>query len=383
MKTAFIYSDKFEQFSYSPAHPLKPVRFKLTYELARAYGLFRSSLTKFVKAAPCAVDDLVMVHSIDYIEAVEHADRGVPEWERDYYGLGTRDNPLTPHVFDWSLLAVGATLQAAKLVAAGQVELAFNMAGGQHHATRNRAAGFCFFNDAAVAIQYLVDHGLRVAYVDLDAHHGDGVQEIFYRTDQVLTISLHESGQYAFPGTGYEREAGQAEGEGYAVNIPMLPQSDDDVFWYAFHEVVPEFLEKFRPDVLVTQLGVDTFRSDPLAALNVTTNGFCRVIEELKRLSPGKWVAIGGGGYDVLNVPRAWTLAWALMNDMDVPDVLPRAYLKLLHKLHLTDAVNENPPKRLRDKPFQVDLNTKIRLLMELEKTIAYLKNRQLKMIHA
>lgn len=381
MKTAFIYSDDFEKFAYHDSHPLKPIRFKLTYELARAYGLFRSFHHRLVKAKPCTVDDLILVHSIEYIEAVEHAAVEIPEWDRLRYGLDTPDNPIIPQAYEWSLLAVGASLQAAKLVESGQAEIAMNIAGGQHHAGRNRASGFCYFNDVAVVIQYLLDKGHRVAYIDIDAHHGDGVQEIFYKTDKVLTISLHESGHYTFPGTGFERELGIEEGEGFSVNIPLLPESDDDVLWYAFYEIVPALLEGFKPDVLVTQLGVDTFRSDPLAALNVTTNGFCRVIDELKQLSPGKWIALGGGGYNVLNVPRAWTLAWAIMSEEDIPNTLPRSYHKLLRKT-LPEEYDATPhPERLRDKPYQIDLKTKIRLLIELEKSLTYIKNNQLKRI--
>ena len=377
MKTAFIYSDEFEKFDYHQSHPLKPVRYRLTYELAKSYGLFRSFHHRLIKAKPCTIDDLVSVHSIEYIEAVEQASSQIPEWEMLHYGLNTPDNPIFPKVYEWSLLAVGASLQAAKLVESGEAEIAFNIAGGQHHASRNRASGFCYFNDAAVIIQYLVDKGHRVAYIDIDAHHGDGVQEIFYRTDQVLTISLHESGHYTFPGTGFERETGVGNGEGYAVNIPLLPESDDDIFWYAFHESVPLLLEHFQPDILVTQLGVDSLKTDPLTALNMTTGGYCRAVDTLKRLSPGKWIALGGGGYDVLNAPRAWTLAWAIMTDIDVANILPRHYHKLLRKM-VPEEYDHSSHYFLRDKPHRTDLKTKIRLLIELEKTLTYIKNNQL-----
>ncbi len=381
MKTAFLYSDEFEKFAYSPSHPLKPMRFRLTYELAKSYGLFRSFHHRLIKAKPCTIDDLVSVHSIEYIEAVENADVNLPEWDMQYYGLNTPDNPLFPDVYEWSLLAVGASLQAAKLVEAGEVDMAFNMAGGLHHASRNRAAGFCYFNDIAVIIQLLVDKGYRVAYVDIDAHHGDGVQEIFYRTDRVLTVSIHESGFSAFPGTGFEREFGEEEGQGYTVNIPLLPGSDDDVFCYAFNEIVPELFDAFQPDIMVTLLGADTFRSDPLASLDLTTNGFCRVVESLTTLSPGKWIALGGGGYDVLNVARAWTLAMATMCGVELPDTLPRHYQKFLRRKNLVAPDEQNENSRLRDQPYQSDLTTKIKHLIELEKTINSIRNRQLTMM--
>ena len=374
MRTAFIYSHEFERFTYSPSHPLKPIRFKLTYELTKAYGLLDLPDTRVVQSVPCSEADIATVHSIEYIEAVKHGAERFAEWDLISYGLGTAENPLPPKVYEWSLLGVGASLQAAKLVASGEAAIAFNMAGGQHHASRNRASGFCYFNDVSVVIRYFLDQGYRVAYIDIDAHHGDGVQEMFYRTNQVLKISLHESGLYLFPGSGFEREMGVGEGAGYSVNIPLLPQADDDIFWYAFHEIVPPLLDCFKPDVLVTQLGVDTFEADPLTTLSMTTQGYSQVIQELKRLSPGKWVAFGGGGYDVLQVPRAWTLAWAIMNEIELPDKLPDQYCALIHHLGSHDGY-------LRDKPYQTSNTIKRRILKELEKTLAYIKEHQLKMI--
>ncbi|PID58603.1 acetoin utilization protein AcuC [candidate division KSB3 bacterium] len=382
MKNVFIYSNEFEKFAYDSSHPLQPLRFKLTYELAKSYGLFKSSQERVVKPKPCAVDDLLSVHSIDYIEAVEHYNPDMPEWDMQAYGLNTLDNPVFPQVYTWSLLSVGASLQATKLVESGEAEVAFNIGGGQHHAFRNRASGFCYFNDIAIAVQYLLDKGYRVAYVDIDAHHGDGVQSIFYRSDRVLTISLHQSGFYAFPGTGFEREIGEEEGEGYTVNIPLLQGSDDEVFYYAFYEIVPLLLRAFQPDVLLTQLGADSLRTDPLASLDVTTRGFCRVVEGLKELSPGKWIAFGGGGYDVFNVPRAWTLAWGIMNETELPDSLPRHYKKVLRKLGIIEEKKPRLPyEHLQDKHYQSDLKTKIHMLIELEKTINYIKNHQLALI--
>lgn len=373
MKTAFIYSDEYETFTYSPTHPLKPIRYKLTYELANAYGLFRIPLTGLVRPLPCDEEDLASVHSIDYIEAVKYGADHIPEWDLVSFGLGTDDNPIFPQVYEKSLLAVGASLEAAKLVERGQADIAFNIAGGQHHAFRNRASGFCYFNDVAVVIWHLLNQGYRVAYVDIDAHHSDGVQDIFYRTNQVLTVSIHESGEYLFPWSGFERETGLGAGEGYTVNIPLLPHSDDEVFWQAFHEIVPALLECFKPDVLVTQLGVDTFRTDPLTTLSMTTNGFCRVLEELKQLSPGKWVALGGGGYDVLHVPRAWTLAWGIMNDIDVPDRLPDQYVVLTQSM-----MNNNGTGNLRDVPLPVRPKIQQRNLAALQRTLQYIREHQL-----
>jgi acetoin utilization protein AcuC len=249
----------------------------------------------------------------------------IPDEER--YGLGLGDNPVFLGVFEWSRLVTGASLQAAELVDSGEVRIAFNISGGLHHALASRASGFCYINDPVIVISSLLRKGRRVVYIDIDAHHGDGVQAAFYRTDKVLTISFHESGRYLFPGSGFESETGEGEGEGYAVNVPMPPSSDDDLFVHAFNEVVPPLMEKFRPDIVVGQLGVDSFITDPLTHLNYTTNGFCEVVRKMKELSPG-WIALGGGGYEITNVARAWTLAWALMNSIDLSDDLPEAFLE-------------------------------------------------------
>jgi acetoin utilization protein AcuC len=376
MKTAFIYSEEFENFTYSPTHPLKPIRFKLMYELANAYGLFDIPHARLIQPVPCSEEDLATVHSIEYIEAIKHGAERFPEWDLISFGLGTEDNPIFSQVYEKSLLAVGASLQAAKVVESGEADIAFNIAGGQHHAFKNRASGFCYFNDVAVVIYSLLNKGHRVAYIDIDAHHSDGVQEMFYRTNQVLTISLHESGEYLFPGSGFEREIGLGEGKGYTVNVPLLPYSDDEIFWHAFHEAIPPLLERFKPDVLVTQLGIDTFQTDPLTTLSVTTNGFCQVIEELKRLSPGKWVALGGGGYDIFHVPRAWVLAWAIMNDIDLPDRLPDQYY-----MQVQNMIGHNGTRTLRDMPLHAGQVIQQRNFKALERTLKYIEDHQLKMI--
>lgn len=374
IRSAFIYSEEFETFTYSPTHPLKPIRYRLMYELANAYKLFQLPHTTLVSPEPCTEEDLATVHSVDYIDAVKCGTECVPEWMMLGFGLGTEDNPIFPEVFRGQQIGVGASLHAAKLVNSGEYDVAFNIAGGQHHAFKNRASGFCYFNDVAVAIWYLLNQGYRVAYIDIDAHHGDGVQDMFYRTNRVLNISIHESGQYLFPWTGFEREQGLGDGEGYTLNIPLLPYSDDEVFWRAFNDIVPEALDLFQPDVLVTQLGVDTHQTDPLTTLSVTTHGFCRVVKALKSLSPGKWVALGGGGYDVLHVPRAWTLAWAIMNEAEVRNALPENYLRFA-----VQAVNMNGTRTLHDEPVRLDSAIRQRNLEALERSMQYLREHQMK----
>lgn len=303
MKAAFIYSDDFSRFSYGSSHPLKPIRLKLTYELIRACGLLVPDDPRVNIPAPAKREDLLAFHSADYIDMLEASNDGTELPGAAAYGLGYGDNPVFPGMFDWSLLIAGASLLAADLVDCGEAGIAFNISGGLHHAQANRASGFCYINDAVLAIMLLAGRGRRVAYIDIDAHHGDGVQAAFYETDKVLTISLHETGQTLFPGTGFEGETGAGTGNGYSVNVPLPPGAGDELFVRAFTSVVPRRIEQFRPDIIVSQLGVDTFRSDPLAHLNVTTEGFCAMVSTIKSMAP-KWVALGGGGYDVANVAR-------------------------------------------------------------------------------
>jgi len=271
MKTAFLYSDDFTGFDYGSDHPLKIVRLKLTRDLIDSLGLLSSEQTKIVVPQPAAEKDLLLFHHADYIEMLKAVNTGRSMPGAAYFGLGPGDNPVFKGLFDWSRLVAGASLQAALMVESGEVDIAFNISGGLHHALAARASGFCYVNDPVMAIMALLRKGRKVAYVDIDAHHGDGVQEAFYGTNRVLTISLHESGRTLFPGTGFEGEIGEGEGRGFSLNVPLPSYSDDELFLLAFDRIVPEAIGTFRPDVVVSQLGVDSLRSDPLTHLNYTT----------------------------------------------------------------------------------------------------------------
>ena len=326
MKTAFLYSKEFAKFDYGPSHPLKTLRLKLTYELVGAYGLLSLAETREVEAEAAAEEDALSFHDRDYIRILKASNRGISPPGASYFGIGPGDNPAFEGLFDWSMLVLGASLRAAAMVDSGDADIAFSISGGLHHAMPARASGFCYVNDPVIAIMSLLKKGRRVAYVDIDAHHADGVQEAFYRTDRVLTISIHETGRMLFPGTGFAEETGEGDGKGYCVNVPIPPSSDDALFLHAFDQVVPPLIEKFRPDVVVSQLGVDSFRGDPLAHLNYTNYGFCEAVKRIKGFAP-KWVALGGGGYDLANVAKAWTLAWAIMNEAAIPDEIPAGFL--------------------------------------------------------
>jgi acetoin utilization protein AcuC len=327
MKTAFIYTDAYQDYNYGPTHPLQVIRLKLTYDLLKSYGLLDLPSVQSIPTIKAKDNDLSAFHSEEYLSILRRADKGHLSGNAYSYGLGPGDNPIFHGLYNWSLLVTGATLQAVDFVAEGKGEIAFNIAGGLHHAMRARASGFCYINDPVIGIMRLLRLGKRVAYIDIDAHHGDGVQQAFYETDQVLTISLHETGYTLFPGTGFEHEIGKGEGEGYSVNLPFPPCTDDEVYCWAFEEVVPELVQAFKPDVVMTQLGVDTFYDDPLTNLHLSMSGYERVLRRIKDLAP-RWVALGGGGYNVSNVARAWTLAWAVMNGVELNEELPESFLK-------------------------------------------------------
>jgi acetoin utilization protein AcuC len=366
MKNAFIYTDAYLNYDYGPTHPLRIIRLKMTYELVKAYGLFELDSAQFIPTAKAEEKDLASFHSREYLGVLKQANEGRLIPDAYSYGLGPGDNPIFEGLYDWSLWVTGATLQAVDFVASGKGRVAFNIAGGLHHAQRSRASGFCYVNDPVIGILKLLEKGKKVVYIDIDAHHGDGVQEAFYETDQVLTISLHESGHTLFPGTGFEYEIGEGKGEGYSVNLPFPSYTDDEVYLWAFEQVVPEFLHAFQPDVIVTQLGVDSFSNDPLTNLNLSIWGYEKIIQRLKALAP-QWVALGGGGYDVSNVARAWTLAWAVMNGVELSERLPESYCDSAGKVGLYE-------KTLRGSPILTPDSQKKEIRKEAERVVNYIR---------
>ena len=200
------------------------------------------------------------------------------------------------------------------------------MSGGLHHAMPDHAYGFCVFNDPVIAIHRFLQEGMKVAYVDIDCHHGDGVQHAFYSTDRVLTISIHESGAFLFPGTGFVQETGAGVGRGYSVNVPLYPYTSDEVYLWAFRQIVPRLLDAFKPDVIVTQLGVDSHYRDPITHLALTVQGFAEAVSEFRAASPGRWLALGGGGYDLQAVARAWTMAYGVLSGQSFGNDIPSEY---------------------------------------------------------
>lgn len=338
-RVGLVVAPEVRLYDLGPQHPLKIDRVLLTWDLVEACGLEARANVERLGAA--AADDMLLrlVHDADFIDATRRAGHGeAGAWAR--YGYGPGDNPIFDRMHEAGAAVAGASVEAARAVWSGAVEHAFNAPGGLHHAMPRRASGFCVYDDPAVAIAWLLANGAeRVAYVDVDVHHGDGPQAIFWDDPRVLTVSIHEySPGWFFPGTGAMTERGGPGAPGSAVNIPMPPFTGDEGWLSAFHAVVPEVLRRFGPQVLVTQLGADAHHEDPLANLRLTTAVYraaARTVHELAHeLCDGRWVATGGGGYGWARaVPRIWTLWFAEMADAigDLPDALPPGWVTDAH----------------------------------------------------
>ena len=329
-RAALIWSPDLAAYDLGDSHPLNPLRLTLSVELMQAFGLLTSG--DIISPRPASDSELLLVHSIGYIEAVREAS----DWGaglRPGMGLGTEDNPIYPGMHDIAALTCGASIQGIEAVLSGRQSRTFSIAGGMHHAHRSRAAGFSVYNDAAVGIAVARQHhpDLRVLYIDIDAHHGDGVQEAFAGSAEVLTISIHESGLHAFPGTGFPGEIGYGPGEGFSANVPLPVGATDECFQLAFDEVVAPLAAAFRPDVIVEQLGVDAHHSDPQTELGLTLPGYRSLVRGIMRLADdlcvGRLAATGGGGYHLVDVvPLAWTWVMAELGGVQLPDAVPEVW---------------------------------------------------------
>lgn len=330
-KATCIYTPEFSRYDFGDGHPFNPLRLQLWWDLLQSAGLVNDS--DMIMPRMATREELLAVHDGEYLAVVEAAGKAgqaLPGMER--YGLGTEDNPVFPGMHLAGALVVGATMTAVEEVMEGRATHAINIAGGLHHARRDRASGFCIYNDAAVAIAYVQRrYGARVAYVDTDAHHGDGVQWAFYDDPDVLTISFHETGRYLFPGTGGVQEVGTGEGYGYSINVPLEAFTEDDSWIEALNKVLPAALRAFKPDIIISQHGCDGHRLDPLTHLAATTRTYKYIPELIHRLAHevagGRWVAVGGGGYDIWRVvPRAWAMLWVEMAGRQLPQEIPASW---------------------------------------------------------
>ena len=314
------------QYDFGAYHPFKIFRLGLAYSLIESYKMVEAEDIRVLSPRMATDPEAIAFHTQGYLECLRLSSDGTWTPNLFTHGLGSSDNPVFPGVYDWAMSVAGSSILCAEEVLSGRANRAFNLSGGLHHAMPSRASGFCHINDGVLAIQALTDAGKRVAYVDIDAHHGDGVEHAFYKRSDVLTISIHQTGRTIFPGTGFANDVGEGEGAGFAANIPLPPGAGDDAYERAFAEIILPLLRTYKPDVLVTQLGSDAVLGDIVANLRLSLRGVEHCLQQFRALDL-PWIAIGGGGYDVANVVRAWALAWATMLDRQLPDELPPEWI--------------------------------------------------------
>lgn len=364
---ALLYSYDLTQHEYKPSHPFKPERARLMFELFNRYGLISEKNQRII-APPLMNEELLyLFHTREYIELLRKGEKENLSIEMLHAGLGTEDNPLFKAMYQYAMAASSGTYEGAMMLYRGNARFAFNPFGGFHHAGKNHAEGFCYINDISVTIADLIRKGQRVAYIDIDAHHGNGVQDAFYETNRVLNISLHESGETLYPGTGSAFEKGVKEGFGYNVNIPLRAETDDEVYLLAFESLVPSLIENFKPDIVVANIGCDTHRDDPLAHLNLTSNGYKKVISIINDLSP-KILALGSGGYNLFKTAALWTLAWATFCGLQPHDLHTGIVGGMMYG-------PETEAGQLDDPPFVVDGWEKKQCLVYARRVIDFIKD--------
>jgi acetoin utilization protein AcuC len=316
----FVYSDDLLNYKFNSHHPFNQFRLKLTLDLLRKHGAIDN--TSIVPPKMATEEELMLTHDQNYIQAVKLAGSGkLSPDTAENYGLGTEDTPIFEGMHEASSFLVGGTLTAVDYVMTGKAKHALHLGGGLHHGFRGKASGFCIYNDSSVAIKYLQEkYQARVLYVDTDAHHGDGVQWSFYDDPNVCTLSIHETGRYLFPGTGNITERGQGQGYGYSFNIPLDAFTEDESWLHAYETSLREVAAFFKPDVILTQNGADAHYYDPLTHLSSSMKIYRQIPKLAHEIAHtycnGKWIAVGGGGYDIWRVvPRAWAHIWLEMTE--------------------------------------------------------------------
>ncbi|MBM7096413.1 MULTISPECIES: acetoin utilization protein AcuC [Alteribacter] len=319
-KSAFVYSPEQLSYRFNEHHPFNQKRLETTNDLLFKLGALRDS--DIIPPRMATEEELLLVHTKEYVEAVKKASSEENKTSfSSTYGLGTEDTPAFPHMHEAASWLVGGTLTAVDTIFEGSYEHALNLGGGLHHGFKGKASGFCIYNDSSIAIEYMrKKYDARVLYIDTDAHHGDGVQWAFYDDPNVCTLSLHETGRYLFPGTGNVAERGSGEGYGYSFNVPLEAFTEDDSFLDCYEKAITAVAEYFRPDVIITQNGADSHYYDPLTHLCSTMKIYHQIPKLAHNIAhqfcEGRWIAVGGGGYDIWRVvPRAWSLIWLEMTD--------------------------------------------------------------------
>ena len=367
--TTLVYSEKFLDYNLGPLHPLRPVRVKLTHDLIQSKGVLNGDTVKITTPRMASEEEILLFHEREYVRLVQKYS------ERGSGLLDAGDTPAFKGCFEATSLVVGASLEGCDSIMSGKFAHAFNPSGGLHHAHPERASGFCIFNDPAVTINYLKTKYKvkRLVYLDIDAHHGDGVMYGFYNDPSVLDIDFHESGKYLFPGTGFPYEIGENGAKGLKLNMPLLPGTGDEAYMKAFHKLVPEMVRKFRPEVILVQCGADGHANDRLAHLRLTTNTYDGAVSQMHELAhelcEGRLLLFGGGGYTLANVPRVWTVAFASLAGIKLDNEIPEDWSR---EFQLS---GEDAPNHLHDEPTNDDSKTTGEVDKVLKELASYLAN--------
>lgn len=324
MKPLYVYDDALLKYRFNDTHPFNQMRLKLTTDLLTDAGYLNAY--DIVKPRIATDEELSLVHSEDYINAVKAAGNNeLSSEDLAKYGLDSDDTPSFKNMHEKCAALVGATLTAVDLVMTNQTKKALSLAGGLHHGFSGKASGFCVYNDTAIACEYIAQkYGKTVLYIDTDAHHGDGVQWTFYNRKDIVTYSIHETGRYLFPGTGSATERGTEDGFGFAVNLPIDAFTEDESFLDVFKTSAEKVIQTFKPDVILSQNGVDAHYRDPMTHLTLTSKAYEEIPRFVSRMADkytdGSWIAVGGGGYNIWQVvPRMWSQVWLAMKDIDAP----------------------------------------------------------------
>lgn len=321
-----VFHPEYAKYSFGEDHPFSPLRVEMMLDLLEALG----HRVKTVEPELARPEDLLTVHDDYYVRRVRALSAGEKVHDCQEYGLGTPDTPAFPGMDEAARWHVGGTLHGVRLIREGKAKRVLQLGGGLHHAQRNFASGFCVYNDLAIAIKHLTSKGLWVLYLDIDVHHGDGVQQILYEDRRVMTVSVHESGTYLFPGTGEVHELGNGVGRGLKLNLPLEPMTEGASYLEVLDKVVPQALEHFGPAVIVVQAGADAHFDDQLADLMLTTRDYeaiyRRILGWADRFTQGRVLFTLGGGYSLRAAPRVWALLYLLLHDLPVPAELPEAW---------------------------------------------------------
>ena len=339
-----IYHPKYKLYNLGKGHPFNPIRVEMVLDILKELGYPVVTETP----EPITPEVLFKIHNENYVKTIEAISKGENKIDAEKYGLGTIDNPVALGMAEGARYHAGGTLLAAKLLLEGRAKKVLQLGGGFHHAHKKLAAGFCIYNDLSLAIKEMTERGWHVAYIDIDVHHADGVQKMFYTDDKVMTISLHESGEYLFPGTGWIYEMGQGMGKALKLNLPLEPFTEGNSYIEVMDGIVEPALKWYKPDALVVMVGADAHFSDPLADLLLTTFDYEKIFRKLlsyaNNYSNGRVMFTLGGGYSITATPRIWTLLYFIIKGMQIPEKLPEKWRK-----KWTDKIGTELPEFLHD----------------------------------